>query len=238
MLLELQSYRQIFKKIIKYQISYRHAPKNSIYTCTKRDESIKEPAHWVFYLSGLQTEKRTTPIYENSKIVIIFIHTWCLTFAESLKFRTPCQILTTFCILKLCDKVRFCTSVSTPYKNTYTIIYISLIAHQTQRPFRILNRFKKCMKCEIIGSHSGGESSKIWIHLYQYKRCHIEKTWTFNALSYYFLINYILHIDGQGPSFRDIWSLKELVNSCTIGIGRSLLQTIKITCLLRHWAKH
>jgi len=35
MLLELQSSRQVFKKIIKYRISYRHAPKNSIYTCTK-----------------------------------------------------------------------------------------------------------------------------------------------------------------------------------------------------------
>jgi len=108
--------------------------------------SIKEPNHWVFYSSGLQTDKRTTPIYTNSKSVIIFIRTWCLTLVESLKFRTPCQILTTFCILKFCDKVRFCTSVSVPYKNTYTVVYISLIAHQTQRPFGILNSFKNCMK--------------------------------------------------------------------------------------------
>ena len=58
-------------------------------------------------------------------------------------------------MLKLCDKVRFCTSVSMPYKNTYTIAYTSIITHQTQRPFRILNTFKTCMKREIMGTNIG-----------------------------------------------------------------------------------
>jgi hypothetical protein len=61
----------------------RHTPKTSIYTCTKLDESIKEASQWVFYSSGLQTEKRKPPIYENQKSVIIFIYTWCLTFVKS-----------------------------------------------------------------------------------------------------------------------------------------------------------
>jgi len=50
------------KKIIKYQISYRHVPKNSIYTCTKRDESIKEPTHWVFFFIWITNWKAATPI--------------------------------------------------------------------------------------------------------------------------------------------------------------------------------
>jgi hypothetical protein len=57
---------------------------------------------------------------------------------------------------KLCDKMHFCISVSVPTRRpTRSFASLSLITHQPQRPFTILNSFTKCTKCEITGSHRG-----------------------------------------------------------------------------------
>jgi hypothetical protein len=116
------------------------------------------------------------------------------------------QILTTLCMLKLGDEVCFFIAISVPYKNTYTIVYISIITHQTKRRFRILNSFKKCMQRVIIGNHNGvyGVNLPRYNSIYTYINGVTSQTSTFSARTYHFLINYKLHIDGQGHSFKDI----------------------------------